>query len=329
MRLALLFVVLAAILAACASDAPEPRAAAALPSPGTAALTEHIEQLIGEAMASTGDTVYTAVALRDPATGTTLSVRGDRLYHAASTMKVPVMIELFRRVARGDFSLDAPLLVENRFTSIVDGSEYAIEDDSDDASYELLGTEQPLRDLNHSMITVSSNLATNLLIGFLGADSVQAATEWLGTTKMRTLRGVEDIKAYRQGLSNRTTADDLALLMAAIMEGRAVSEEADEAMIEVLLDQRFDDMIPAGLPDSVEVAHKTGSITAIHHDAAIVYPAGHRAALASDAPPSAAPYVLVVLNEGFSRSQDAQRLTQNIAAAVHAAVRGGNTPVAP
>jgi beta-lactamase class A len=315
--LALAVLLAATTLAACQSPPEMP----ALPAPDTAALEAEIERLVDEAMAASGDSIVTAVALRDPATGATLSMRGDRLYHAASTMKVPVMIELFRRAERGDFRLDDSVLVENRFASIVDGSEYAIEDDSDDAIYERLGTRQPIRDLTRDMIVVSSNLATNLLIGFVNADSVQATTERLGTTQMRTLRGVEDIKAYRQGLSNRTTADDLATLMRALMQGEAVSEEADAAMIDILLGQRFGDMIPAGLPDSADVAHKTGWITAIHHDAAIVYPAGYAAARSEAAAPEAAPYVLVVLNEGFTRSTDAQRLTAAIATAVNTALR--------
>ena len=225
-------------------------------------------------------------------------------------MKVPVMIEVFRQAEAGRLALDDSLEVENAFRSIVDGSPYRIEDDSDDAIYERLGGKMAVRDLVYQMITVSSNLATNLLIGHVGADSVQQTIERLGTDTMRVLRGVEDIKAYRQGLSNTATAADLARLLEAIMQGRAVSPQADAAMVEVLLDQRFNTMIPAGLPEGARAAHKTGWITAIHHDAAIVYPE------------EGAPYVLVILTEGIEDEKESAALGAEVARLVHEALRG-------
>ena len=140
-----------------------------------------------------------AVALRDPQTDVRLDLNADRPFHAASTMKVPVMMEVFRQAEAGRFALGDSLRVENAFRSIVDGSPYRIEDDSDDAIYERLGGAMAIEDLVYQMITVSSNLATNLLIGHVSADSVQKTIEGLGTDAMRVLRGVEDIKAYRQG----------------------------------------------------------------------------------------------------------------------------------
>ena len=232
-----------------------------------------------------------------------------RLFHAASTMKIAVMIEAFRRAASGKHLLNDSLVVRNAFRSIVDGSDYRIEDDSDDALYEHLGRKMAVHDLVYQMITVSSNLATNLLIDRFSADSVQATIERLGTKKMQVLRGVEDLKAFRQGLNNRTTAADLATLLDALLHGRAVSPEADRAMLDILLDQRFNTMIPAGLPADVRVAHKTGSITNIHHDAAIVYPANGE------------PYVLVILIEGIADDAESAVLGAGIARVVHAALR--------
>ncbi len=250
------------------------------------------------------------VAVRNPATGMTAHLNADRRFHAASTMKVPVLIELFRQAERGAFALEDSIMVENRFRSIVDGSEYRIEDDSDAALYERLGQKVAIRELARRMITRSSNLATNLLIALVTPDSVQATIERLGAEQMEVLRGVEDIKAYRQGLSNTATARDLAALLEALTEGRAVSPEADSAMIEVLMAQEHNAMIPAGLPTGTRVAHKTGWITEIHHDAAIVYP---------EAGP---PYVLVVLTEGLEDQDASARLGAEIARAVHRALRG-------
>ncbi|QXD17072.1 class A beta-lactamase-related serine hydrolase [Rhodocaloribacter litoris] len=269
-----------------------------------------LEAVLDEIVARQPEAVV-AVSVRDAATGTRLDRLPDRPFHAASTMKVPVMIEVYRQAALGRFRLSDSLTVRNAFRSIVDGSPYRIEDDSDDALYERLGTRMALRDLVDRMITVSSNLATNLLIDVVSADSVQATVERLGGHGMRVLRGVEDLAAYRQGLNNVTTAPALAALLEALAAGRAVSPEADREMIGILLEQRFNEMIPAGLPAGTRVAHKTGWITGIHHDAAIVYPAGD------------APYVLVILIEGIEDPHVAATLGADIARAVHTRLRGG------
>jgi len=234
----------------------------------------------------------------------------DRSFHAASTMKVPVMIEAFRQVEAGRRAWDDPVRVENRFRSIVDGSEFQIEDDSDDALYTLQGTDVPFRTLVERAITTSSNLATNLLIQVLTADSVQATVERLGAPGMRVLRGVEDLKAFEAGLSNRTTASALATLFEAIRDGRAVSPAADAEMLDVLDDQRFNEMIPAGLPEGTRVAHKTGEITRIHHDAALVFP------------PMGPPYVLVILTEGIDDPSVSAALGAEISRAVWDALVG-------
>lgn len=250
-----------------------------------------------------------AVALIDSSTGTRVMIEADRVFHAASTMKVPVMIEVFRQVELGRLSLDDEIIVENRFRSIVDGSIFTIEDDSDDALYERSGQPVSVRELLHKMIVVSSNLATNLLIDRVSADTVQTTIEKLGTRTMHVYRGVEDLKAFDRGLNNTATAADLALLMEAIRHGRAVSPEACRQMVDILLDQEFNDMIPAGLPADVSVAHKTGSITGIAHDAAIVYP------------PDAEPYTLVILTEGFEDHATAHSFGAEIARTIHASIR--------
>ena len=250
-----------------------------------------------------------AVAVRDVATGTVLDREADHVFHAASTMKIPVMIEVYRQAEAGHLRLDDSLLVQNDFRSIVDSSRYSIEDDSDDALYERQGEPMAIRDLVFRMITVSSNLATNLLIETVTADSVQATAERLGVAGLRVYRGVEDLKAFRRGLNNVTDAASLATLLDALRRGEAVSAEADRAMLGILREQAFNTMIPAGLPAGTAVAHKTGWITGIHHDAALVFPA--------DGPP----YVLVILTEGIADERDSAALGAEIARAVHAVLR--------
>lgn len=265
------------------------------------ALADSIEAVVARYPGAT----VAVVLLRDAPGDTVRYARlGDRPFHAASTMKVPVMIEAFRQVEAGRLAWDAPVRVENRFRSIVDGSEFQIEDDSDDALYTLRGQDVTVRNLTERAITTSSNLATNLLIQLVTADSVQATVDRLGASGMRVRRGVEDLKAFDAGLNNETTAVALATLLAAIRDGRAVSPEADAAMLDILDDQQFNEMIPAGLPAGTRVAHKTGEITRVHHDAAVVYPE------------AGAPYVLVVLTEGVEDHAVSARLGAEISAAV-------------
>ena len=276
----------------------------ALVSCSTLSLEAELHALI----ASHGEATV-AISVRDA--GFSLDINSNRVFHAASTMKVPVMIELFRRQNQGKLSMDSTLVVENSFKSIVDGTFYSIEDDSDDTIYQRLGERMTMRQLLHQMMTVSSNLATNLLIDTLSADSVRKTAARLGAPTMNVLRGVEDLKAFDRKLNNTTTSRDLAELLYRLMKGDAVSPEADRAMIEVMAKSVFDSMIPAGLPEGTRVVNKTGWITAIHHDAAIVYPAGQT------------PYVMVVLTEGLEDQGRSAALGADIARTVHAALRDG------
>jgi beta-lactamase class A len=226
----------------------------------------------------------------------------DAMFHAASTMKVPVMIEVFRRVDAGALSLDQPVLLVNQFGSIVDGSPYALDagDDSDSLMYTKIGRRVSVRDLVEHMITRSSNLATNEVITLVGAPEVTATARALGARTIRVLRGVEDGKAYERGLNNMTSARDLAALLAAIQQGRAASPASSDSMLAILKRQQFNEAIPAGLPPGTPVAHKTGSITAHMHDAAIVYPPGRD------------PYILVVLTRGIPDEKVARTLIADI-----------------
>lgn len=260
------------------------------------------------ALTATHPGTFVEVAYHDLGSGDTLYVNADSLVHAASTMKVPVMMRLYAEADAGRLPLDRKLLLQNHFTSIVDGSSYALDpgDDSDSAMYRQVGDSVTVRELMQHMITRSSNLATNTLIALADPDSVNAMMRRFGASKMLVLRGVEDQKAFDRALNNITTARDLATLLAAIQIGRAGTPAATDSMRSTLLAQAFNEKIPAGLPAGVPVAHKTGEITAISHDAAIVYPPGR------------APYVLVVLTKGFNDSNVANSLIADISRLVYA-----------
>ena len=234
--------------------------------------TENLEKTVQAQIDSIDGSVAVAFYnLSDPKES--LLIHENEKFHAASTMKVPVMIELFKQAEQGKIDLNDSILLKNEFKSIVDGSSYKMDvsDDSDDVVYSQIDKEVALKDLMYSMITVSSNLATNVLIELVDAKKVTATMKGLGAQNIEVLRGVEDQKAYDQGLSNTTTAKDLLLIMKAIAEDSAGTPEDCEAMITILKEQQFNDVIPLYLPENVGVAHKTGFITGVHHDAAIVF----------------------------------------------------------
>ena len=242
------------------------------------------------------------VVLHDLRERFSVSVAADSSFHAASTMKVPVMIELFRQVDAGHLSLDQSLLVVNSFGSIVDGSNYTLSpgDDSDSSLYAFIGQRVPVGELIDRMIIRSSNLATNTLIALAGPENAEATAHSLGATRMRVRRGVEDGKAFARGLNNSTTAADLAALMLAIERGTAASVASCVKMRDILLREIYSGDIPRGVPAGVPVAQKTGSITGVQHDAAIVYPPGRT------------PYVLIVLTANIPDENVAKSLIADV-----------------
>ena len=264
---------------------------------------------------------YVGLAYMDLGSPDTLFLNADTSFHAASTMKVPVMIELFRRAESGSFRMEQPLLMVNQFASLVDGSPYSLDagSDSDSSLYKRIGQRVRVDSLLRLMITRSSNFATNTLITLVGGEAVTRTMRELGAERIQVRRGVEDGKAFEKGLNNTTTARDLAIILRAIQEGKAGSAGATREMLAILLAQEFNEKIPAGLPAGVRVAHKTGDITAVSHDAAIVYPPGR------------SPYVLVVLTRGIADGGKSARLIADLSALIyehnrasHTSTRSGN-----
>ena len=230
----------------------------------------------------------------------------DDVFHAASTMKIPVMIELFHQVRQGKLKLDNTLVIKNEFHSLADGSIFTLDpkDDSEADLYKAVGQTRTLRQLCELMITVSSNFATNLLVDKLGVQNVRATVHSLHADGMNVLRGVEDNKAYEKGMNNTTTASGLLVLLEAIAKGTAVDRDSSDQMIAILERQTFNEGIPAGLPSGTRVAHKTGELPKLHHDAAIVF-APRR------------PFVLVLLVRGMPERKDSAALMADIARMIY------------
>jgi beta-lactamase class A len=226
------------------------------------------------------------IAFYDAETTIQWSYNADEWFHAASTMKLAVLLGVFRLVHRGELGLDEPVHVRNKFTSIVDRQPFRLELGAADAEVQARqGRTLSVRELAYWMITKSSNFATNLLVDVVGVPVIEAALRDLRIDGVRVVRGVEDHAAFEAGLNNEVTAAGLLRLLRLIAEERAFSPEISREMLEILLDQQYKRGIPAGLPKDARVAHKTGNISTVDHDAGIVFLEGRR------------PYVVVILTQ--------------------------------
>src|SRR5213595_3595899 len=273
------------------------------------ALAQRLAERIARAPARAVGLYYRSLAGSD-----SLLIGANLRFHAASTMKVPVMIQIFRDADAGLLRLDDSLTVHTAFPSLVPGGAFTVgkEDDSDSTLYALVGRNRSVRELLELMITRSSNLATNILIERVGASRAQASARSLGAWSIQVLRGVEDGAAYRAGLNNTTTARDLGVLLGAIATGRAASRGACDSMLAILGRQEFNEGIPVGVPPGTRVAHKTGWIgEVVYHDAAVVFP------------PEGGRYVLVVLTGGIKEDSVAHNLVADLSRLVYQGRRSG------
>ncbi len=248
-------------------------------------MADRLTRKIGEIQEESGASAA-AVAFHDYASGESFGYHEDRWFHAASTIKVPVLLGVYDAIGKGRFEADSRIHVRNRFVSVADQRAYRVESARDAGSevHAFIGKTMRVSDLARHMIVTSSNLATNLLVDLIGIDDLQQSLETLGGEGVDFRRGVEDEAAYEEGINNRVTAAGMVGMLRAIEEKR-LSEEASMAMLDILHEQEFRSGIPAGLPDSARVANKTGEISTVAHDAGLVYL------------PDRKPYALVTLTE--------------------------------
>ena len=213
-----------------------------------------------------------SVAFRDFQTDESIFIHADDRTHAASLMKLPVMMAAFELAGRGELDLAQPVLVRDVFRSIVGGEPFTVPIEPTSPLYPRKGQRMPLLDLIGAMITRSDNTATNLVIELTGAARVHDLVRRLGTRNTKILRGVEDNAAYEAGMSNETSAADMLTLLAACRESPLFTAAGREEMMAILRRQEHRSMIAQGIPagSGAIVANKTGSISWVEHDAGIV-----------------------------------------------------------
>jgi beta-lactamase class A len=234
------------------------------------------------------------IAVYDLQTQKEILINADEIMHPASTMKVPVMMEVFRQAQESLLSLDGHLKIFNSFKSIVDGSEFRLDiaDDSEVALYKRIGETESIRELTRLMIVRSSNLASNILMEKVGTSRIDAFIKELGIRNMSVIRGLEDKKAYQLNINNSASAHSTTNMMRLIAEGKVVSKEACDEMIQIMLGQELNESLPALLPATVKVAHKTGWSGTFFHDTGIVFPQSRK------------PYAVTLFTHGFPEDNE-------------------------
>src|SRR6266404_6018640 len=266
--------------------------------------TETLRQACERIMSESKAVAY-AVALRDYETGFRFAINADRLFHAASTIKVAILLAIGKAIDDGRIRPNDTLHVRNRFLSATDRTPFRIDAETDGYPqlHRLVGRTAKISDLAEWMIVSSSNLATNLLLDYLTVEEAQRVLREAGVNGIDLRRGVDDKKAHDRNFNNETTAHGLLELFAAL-RGDFLSKASRDRAINILLQQRFNSMIPAPLPAHASVAHKTGEISTACHDAGIVYL------------PEREPYILVVLTEVGAETNGRREAVAKISEAV-------------
>lgn len=234
-----------------------------------------------------------------------LFINAHDSFYAASTIKTHILLEAFRQIEEEKFKLSDLVQIKNEFRSIVDNRFFSVSLESEDSQeneqlYQFIGQSLPLSNLLYNMITSSSNLATNLLVELLGIENISQSIQELGAKNTQIVRGVADDKAFELGLNNYTTAEDLLVILEAITQHKATSSEHCEMMLEILSKQRFNDIIPALLPKSIKIAHKTGSIVGVRHDSGVIFlPDGRK-------------YILVLLSKDLKNVKESVEMLAKV-----------------
>lgn len=287
------------LLASAALGAPGPRMA-------ELRLTQRIEAIRRDAGAR-----RVSVAFHDFQTGREFRLGSDQFYSAASMVKLPVAVAVWTAIEQKKLALDTPVKVRNSFRSLVDGTSFSIPRSSelDEGIHDYIGRTLPVANIMHAMLATSSNLGTNVLIERIGLAEARASVAALNIPGLDFRRGLGDQRASDRGWSNKVNADGLLEFFIRLAEGRIVSRGASEWLVQSLLKQQVKSGIPHGLPPYAKrrarVAHKTGNISTVEHDAGIVYLNNRR------------PYALVVLSEWGGRGPYHAHVLARITLAVH------------
>ena len=209
-------------------------------------------------------------------TGRDYSMRASEQVRTASTIKLPIMTEVFHQVAEGKIKWtdEFPLTGKQGGSGVLGEFSNNLKID--------------LKTAMHLMIVVSDNTATNMILDKISSNSVNAFMDSLGLNQTRSLRkvgGGGDAKAFDEPLNKLfgigvSSPKDMAKLLEMLERGEVVSKEASAEMIAILKRQQYTDGVGRNLLDTVPVASKSGALDRLRSDVGIVYTRCGRIAIA-------------------------------------------------
>lgn len=194
-------------------------------------------------------------------TGETITYHEEDAFEAASVIKIPVLIEVYRKIMDGSLDENQLFMVKKKDKLPSCGALNYMHD----------GLEITLKDLCTLMIILSDNTATNMLIKLVGMDQINATMKELGMKKTKVNRLLFDIKQSALGIQNYITPKEIGILLEKMYTERLISKNASREMITLLSNQRLNGKIPFYITDGTKVAHKTGEDSGITHDVGIVF----------------------------------------------------------
>ena len=202
---------------------------------------------------------HIAVSIEDLTTGLSTSVNGDAQMPAASTIKIPVMVEVFRQLAAGSFDL-------NREVTL---TEHDRDWGSGDLADAAGGSRYRVQRLLTLMIDESDNTATNMLIRLVGRTNVNRTMADLRLTQTALHDDIRSEGPIRYAL--RTSPHDMVHLLDAMAHHTLVDDWSSREMIDILCGQTHNGLLPAPLPAGTTIAHKTGTLHDTLNDVGIVF----------------------------------------------------------
>ncbi len=200
-----------------------------------------------------------AVAVRDLGSSYMSGYNMNEVMPAASTIKIPIMVEVFRQMEEGNFDLNRRVQLQASDRDWGSG----------DIAGSPVGVEYPVSTLLTQMITVSDNTAANMLIRLVGRHNINKTMQRLGM-QHTVLSDFIHTEGWGVRETLRTTPADMTRLLAAMAEKKLIDQWASQRMIDILEHQEINTLLPEPLPE-IPIAHKTGSFNDTLNDVGVVY----------------------------------------------------------